>query len=110
MNGAGLCPACHEHCEWIDDEEDMNTEDTLEEMRAFGQATAQTLVRHLLDMNAAKATIPVTLDGIKYIVTVERSGIPCSDERMCVGCYTGTGCTNLASQRDDEKSQDGNAP
>jgi len=93
MNDSGICPACREHCEWVEEER----EDATQELRAFGKDAAQKLAAHLHEMKAEKATIPVTLNRVVYRVTVERLVHPCTDEHQCVGCYTGTGCTNPAN-------------
>lgn len=44
--------------------------DDLNHERATGQFFARRLVRHLLDMGAASAEIPVEYEGAKYNVTV----------------------------------------
>jgi hypothetical protein len=93
MNDEGLCPACREHCDWV--EEDR--EDATQELRAFGKDAAHKLAAHLHEMKAAKAMIRITINSVKYVVTVERQPTPCTDEHQCIGCYTGTGCTNPAN-------------
>ena len=67
MNDAGICPGCREHCEWV--EEDR--EDATQELRAFAKDAAHKLAAHLHEMKSAKATIPITINRRRYIVTVD---------------------------------------
>jgi hypothetical protein len=66
-NDSGICPACREHCEFV--EEDR--EDATQELRAVGKDAAHKLAAHIHETKAAKATIPVTVNGVEYVVTVE---------------------------------------
>lgn len=52
------------------------------------------LCKHVYNESAVKAVIPVTLEGVEWRVTVECVSPPCTDERMCSGCFSGTGCKN----------------
>lgn len=65
------------------------SEKLLQKMRAFGRKSAENLAGHLLDMNAAKATIPVSMLNKNFVVTVEQvQARENKDTRTCcfVGC------------------------
>ena len=76
--------------------------DATESIRKECREHAQNAAVIVDGMQAEKAEIPVCVGERHYVVTIRRVR-PCTDERMCSGCFTGTGCTNPAKEDTEDR-------
>ena len=59
------------HAEPGDPDDDRDPYEVLEKEMAIGKTHAEGLVRHLMRMGAGRGTLPVEIDGRKFLVCVE---------------------------------------